>query len=325
MLGQPFATILARTDPFDLAQALERYIRSLSGEQIRFTLRAALPVMNQAYRDEFAPLLDDPDDERLKHSFAHALKSNLRAIPLFGPGFCQGVIAHVPGDRTVALGEEGHRLPQLRPFAIAIVALALVIIGAAAEHAWNTARATAQTPAVLMTPLPLAAQDAVPAATAVPRPVHSAPPAVRHTTAPATPPPATPAQVNAAPAIAAPQPAPVTPKRIAARRTAPPGRGESTVVIARSTPGPSPEPSTVDVSDMPQAYTDATPLPKYETPPAARVPANVHVATPTPGPNRFFLHQTIRGTLKTLDRLNPFKHHSEPEPTPSPSTGPRPL
>lgn len=325
MLGQPFATILARTDPFDLAQGLERYVRSLTGEQIRFTLRAAVPVMNQAYRDEFAPLLDEPDDERLKHAFAHALKSNLRAIPLFGPGFCQGVIAHVPGDRTVALGEEGHRFPQIRPFAMAIVALALVIIGAAAEHAWNTARATAQTPAVLMTPLPLAAQDAVPAASAVPRAVHTAPAIAHHTAAPAIAAPAIAPQAIAPAAIPPPQQGPATPKPTVARRTAPPGRGESTVVVAPPTPAPSPEPTMVDVSDMPQAYTDATPLPKFETPPAARVPASVHVATPTPGPNRFFLHQTIRGTLKTLDHLNPFKHHSAPEPTPSPSTGPRPL
>lgn len=328
MLGQPFATILARTDPFDLAQGVERYVRSLSGDQVRFVIRAASAHLNEAYRAEFLPLVDEPDDERLKSAFAHALKSNLRAIPLFGPDFCEGVIAQVPGDRAIGLGEEGHQFRQVRPAVLAVIALALAIGGAAAEHVWNNARANAQAPVVLATPAPIVIPSAVPVAAATPQsqpqPKRTAAP-VRATRAPATPAPATPAAVAAAPVAApaqhaAPAP-PVRPHLV--RHTAPPGRGVKTIVLAPSTPAPTPEPTPVDVTDMPRAYSDATPLPKEATSAPAQVSTSVDVPTPTPGPNRYWLHSTIRGTLRTLNNLNPFKHRKAPEPTPSPA-GPQP-
>lgn len=335
MLGQPFATILARTDPFDLAQGVERYVRSLSGDQVRVVIRAARAHFNEAYRAEFSPLADQTDDERLKSAFAHALKSNLRAIPLFGPDFCEGVIAQVPGDRAIALGEEGYRFRQVRPAAFGIIALALLIGSAAVEHVWSNARANAQAPVVLATPMPIVMATPVPVAAAAPKPKPppSRAPATSQPATPvrATPAPATPAAIAAAPAVEAP---PVTathaaapvqrPRPHAARHTAPPGRGVKTIVLAGSTPSPSAEATPVDVTDMPSSYTDATPLPHEATAAPAQVNTNVDVPTPTPGPNRYWLHSTVQGTLKTLNNFNPFKHHHKgPDPTPSPR-GPQP-
>lgn len=338
MVAQQYATILAQTDPFDVAQGLERYIRSLSGEQVRFVILAAGSHMNESYRDEFMPLLEQTDDAKLSAAFIQALKSNLRAIPLFGPTFCEGVIEHTPGDRAIALGEEGYRLPRVRPVAFAIIAIALLIGGAAAEHVWSNARANAQTPVVLETPPPIVVPAPVKVARAASPPVRSAAPATRPpatpTPAPATPTPApvtatpapataTPAPAAAAPAPAAAAPAPARkPQRTRARRTPPAGHGVATIIAVQRTPAPSPQPTDVNVDDMPQSYTDATPLPRNEEPPTPRV-APASVATPTPAPNRYWLHSTVQGTLKTIDRLNPFKHHSAPSPSASPS-GPQP-
>ncbi len=345
MLGQHFATILAQTDPFDLAQGVERYVRSLSGEQVRFLITAARPLMNDGYRAEFMPLLEEPDEERVRSGFAHSLKSNLRAITLFGPGFCQGVIAQLPGDRAVGLGEERRPVGRLRPAAFGIIALVLFFGGAAAQHAWNSARVAAQTRPDLIAPPPdIAYQTPVPAAAAAPTPRSTATPqppapspmrtaAVRRTAAPdRTQSPATqaPAPRQEAVAVAPPvsrpaQPVAPPPRRPApaVRHTPPPGSGVKTIVAVQHTPAPSPEPTDVDVSDMPQAFTDATPLPRDETPPPAQVSTQTQVPTPTPGPNRYWLHSTIKGTLKTIDRINPFKHHGAPDPSASPS-GPQP-
>lgn len=307
MLGQHFATILARTDPFDLAQALERHVRSLSGEQIRALIESSAPRMNDGYRAEFLPLADVSGEDRLRAAFAHSLKSNLRAIPLFGPEFCEGVIANIPADRTVGLGEEGPQAMRLRPVAFAIVAIALLIGGAAAEHVLSTARANANTPVVLLTP-----QPAAPIATPAPALAAHAAPFTRKPAEPrrSIPPPSTP---QPAPALAA-----AAPQRRPARRVPPPGRGVKTIVARAPQPTPTPQPTPVDVSDMPQSYSDATPLPANATAPPAQVNTSVRVPTPTPAPNRYWLHQTINGVGKTIDRLNPFKHHNAPSPTASP-------
>lgn len=324
MLGQQFATILARTDPFDVAQALERYIRTLNGAEVRMLIQAAAPRMNDWYRSEFLPLLNEIDNDRLRSAFAHSLKSNLRAIPMFGPNFCEGVIARIPGDRTVALGEES-RAPRLRLAAFAIIGAALLLGGAAAEHVLNTARANANTPVVLVTPQPAVTQPpATPAAvmaarTATPvRPTATVPAkrvasaAVALPQAPRTSPPV----VQSAP-VAAPQPA-ARPVKAAARRTPPPGAGVKTVIAQEPTRTPAPQATPVDTSDMPQSYSDATPLPADATPPPTSVNTTVRVPTPTPAPNRNWLHSTVKGALKTLNNFNPFKHHGKPEPTNSP-------
>lgn len=314
MLGQHFATILARTDPFDVAQALERHIRSLSGDQIRALIHGAAPRMNDWYRSEFLPLADGADDERLRAAFAHSLKSNLRAIPLFGPEFCQGVIANIPGDRAVGLGEDVNAAMRLRPIAFAIIAVVLLIGGAAAEHVVSNARANAGTPVVLVTPEPaasIATPAPVVAASATPKPAPKRSTPLRATSQPAP-------AVAAAPAATAPAatPAPAPVVHRAARRTPPPGRGVRTIVAREPTPTPQPTP--VDVTDMPQSYSDATPLPADATPAPAQVNTSVRVPTPTPGPNRYWLHSTVTGVGKTIDRLNPFKHHNAPTPSASP-------
>lgn len=309
MLGRHFATILARTDPFDLAQALERHIRSLSGEQIRALIEDTAPRMNDGYRSEFVPLADEPSDDRLRAAFTRSLKSNLRAVPLFGPQFSEGVIAGIPGDRTIGLGEERSRARQLRPAAFAVIALALLLGGAAAEHVLSNARTNANVPVVLLTPEPDAA-PAAPRARKAAAPKHAAP---RR---------ATPVPV---PAVAvAPQSVPARPAPVVKRPPAPPGGGVRTIVARAPQPTPAPHPTPVDVTDMPQSYSDATPLPPDATPPPAQVNTAVRVSTPTPPPNRYWLHQTLNGVGRTIQRLNPFKHRKAPAPSASPYGAPQP-
>lgn len=329
MLGQQFSTILGQTDPFDVAQGLERHIRAMQGADIRTLIQAAAPRMNDWYRSEFLPLAAENDDEHLRVTFAHSLKSNLRAIPLFGPNFCAGVIAQIPGDRTVGMGEEG-RSWRMRPVGFAIIALALLVGGAAAEHVLSTARANANTPVVLVTPAP-APLTSPPAA---------APSAAsqRATATPARPAP-TPAPVvaqapfptaSAAAPAAAPAPRSVAapPPRQSARTPAP-GSGVKTIVAQEPRRTPAPEPTPVDTSDMPQAYSDATPLPANATPaPAAEVnPASLRVPTPTPAPNRSWTHRLVHAAVhlvnSTLTTVGVSKKPSQPTPSASPS-GPQP-
>lgn len=329
MAGQHFATILARTDPFDVAQGLERYIRTLSVQQIHEIISAARPHLNQWYSAEFLPLLDDPDDEHVKRAFIHSLKSNLRAIPLFGAAFCEGVIAQIPGDRAVGLGEETRTWPAVRPAAVAIAVAALLLGGATVHHLFSAASATAHAPVVLMTPEPaiavstpapatprrVVAQRIVKAPVPSPRAVSAAP----VQTAPA----AAPAAAAVATAVSAParsMPA------VRATKTLPPGGGVKTIVAQR-TPPPQLKPGDVDTSDMPQAYTDATPLPS-EAPPSARVVAPQGVPTPTPQPNRSWTHRIVHAavhlvnsTLSTVTGSKP--HAATPTPSSSPS-GPHP-
>ena len=297
--------------------------------------------MNEGYRSEFLPLADEPNDERLRTAFAHSLKSNLRAVPLFGPEFCQGVIANIPGDRTVGLGEEAYPARPLRPVAFAIIAMALLIGGAAAEHVLSNARANANTPVVLLTPEPAAPMvtpapvvavratpptATAPKAAAAPKPASPKPAAPKRSVSPraaqqpapavaAAPPVA--AAAAPAPAPAAQHPAPPVVHR-AARRLPPPGRGVKTIVAREPEPTPTPQPTPVDTTDMPQSFSDATPLPADATAPPAEVNTSVRVSTPTPPPNRYWLHQTVNGVGRTIDRLNPFKHHKAPSPTASP-------
>lgn len=318
MAGQHYATILARTDPFDVAQGLERYVRTLSGEQVRAIISDARPHLNRGYRAEFVPLLDEPDDGRLKRAFIGGLKSNLRAIPLFGAAFCEGLIAQIPGDRAVGLGEETRTWPALRPAAVAIAALVLVLGGATIHHLVSAESAAAHAPVVLekpRTPAPFAV---------VAHPVHKAAVPIRRAAVrvaqalPAATPPAA-AAVTAAPVPAVPS----HPKSsVTVARRLPPGSGVKTVVAQR-TPPPQLKPGDVDTSDMPQAYTDATPLPS-EAPPPARVSTPLGVPTPTPGPNRSWTHRLLHAAVRLVNStLSTVGVSKKPTPTPSPS-GPRP-
>jgi hypothetical protein len=338
VLGQ-FATILARTDPFDLAQSVERYIRLLSPQEVRAIILAANPRLSEWYRNEFLSLLNETDGDRLKAAFAHALKSNLRAIPLFGEQFCEGVIAQVPSDRAVGIGEEGYQLPRVRPLAVAIVALALLIGGAAAQRFIATAEANARGPVVLVTPVPVTPAVSPPVAPAIRHARHVAlAPQIQRTAAPVV---LHRARIAATPVFAAPPaPAPVIlPKRITRTprtpHTPPPGSGVKTIV-AQQRPAPTAEPTALDVNDMPRSYSDATPLPQNATPPPIQV-APQDVATPvvTAAPSRgSWLHRTIMhlDPLKpnsggwiynSVKHLDPFKPHPQPSPTATATGGPQ--
>ncbi len=304
--------------------------------------------MSEWYRDEFTSLLSERDDERLKAAFSHTLRSNLRAISFFGPEFCEGVIAYVPSDRTVALGEEGRRGRRLRPMIFAVIALAVIIGGAAAQRFISTAQTNARGPVVLATPEP-----ALSVASAAPR-VAVLPPQAKQTVATPTvaPPSAAPtiAATPAAPTAAKPapaaiqaappttQPEPVAPliNRIAHRRvgrTPPPGRGVKTI-IAQQTIRPTPEPTPMDLSDMPRSYSDATPLPGEAPPPAPMAqPQSVPAPIPTEAPSRgSWFHRTVMhlDPLKphtsgwiynSVKHLDPFKPH--PQPTATATGGPQ--
>lgn len=311
MATQQFGSILARTDPFDVAQAVERHVRTLSAEDIRQLVAGAAPRMNASYRAEFWPLVDEPDEHRVQTAFAHSLKSNLRALPLFGAAFCEGVIHKIPTDRAVGVGEEAAAPRALRPAVLAVVAVLLFLAGAAAQHVLTRARTNAEGPVVLVTPAPIIAT-----------PVHVA--SVR------TPPPRRTPRVQPPPRLAPTQLPPPPAVRVAgatgsaalAATAAPSIRPQATQPgkrqrAAKPRPAPqpmaatpSPAPSPVDVSDMPQSYSDATPLPNVTAAPA-RIVARVRLATPSPTPaprRRSWLHRTIM-------HLDPFKPN--PRPTPS--------
>lgn len=298
MLGQQLSTILARTDPFDLAQGVERHVQALSAPEVRDLIVAAAPRMNDSYRAEFLPLVDEIDGERLKRAFTHSLKTNLRAIPLFGVPFCEDVISHIPGDRAIGLDEESRPVRKWRPAAAVIAAVALLLAGAAAQRVLSTARVNAEGPVLLGTPAPVALRAPAPVA------VH-APPAVRRRSDGHRVRRAVPQRISTVVAAPIPVPAPPSP----ARRTLAPGAGVKTVVVVPSTPAPTPPPAPIDVSDMPRAYTDATPLPKDASPPPAQVSTRIRLATPTPAPKHSsWLHRTIM-------HIDPFKPHAQSTPS----------
>jgi hypothetical protein len=107
-------------------------------------------------------------------------------------------------------------------------------------------------------------------------------------------------------------------------------------VVAQEHQLPTAEPTALDVSDMPRSYSDATPLPINQTPPAVDVPAQ-SVATPvsTAAPSRgSWLHRTIMhlDPLKpntggwiynSVKHLDPFKPHPKPSPTATATGGPQ--
>ena len=328
-------TVLARTDPFELAQALERYVRAMSPERIRSVVIDARDRIGAYYRTEFVALLAEfgavdraqpdalssedfvqavreaGDGEALQGAFARLLRSNLRAIPLFGATFTQGVLDSVPSDRAVAIGEE-PRNSRMRTIVLGGVAVALIFAGAAGEHVIATVR----TQNALASPLPQVQSAELTAATPAP-PVQqrsqthakSLSPSMRVVVTPApappqpqvrpqrqepTPPPQQPQPLAVPPPVA--QPARTTAPR--AKHTPPPAQGVATVALPD--PTPTPEPSDLDVSDMPDVFTDATPLPS-QSPPPAQVPSGVTLKTPAPPPK----HKSW--IKRTISHLNPFK------------------
>jgi hypothetical protein len=289
--------ILARTDPFDLAQAIDRRVGETPARRITGMIAAASERLSAYYRDQFLPILQLNDEDAVRATFSRALKANLRAVSLFGRDFAESVLAYVPSDRAIGIGEEQQ---FARRTAAALVATAFVaaVAGGAADRYLKDRRAVAPAPP----PIALMAPTE-PALTPAPvvRLRRNAPHRRRRVVAAAAvapapaPPPSTPAvQVEAAPL-------PVR-RRL---RTPPPGRGVLTVRLAPPpVPAAQPDPQALDVSDMPGPLTDATPLPSASVAPAIVTHA-VAPRTPVPTPRprgHSWLHRTIM-------HLDPFKHH----------------
>ena len=285
--------ILAQADPFDLAQALERYVGTLPASRIRELAASASDRGGEYYRSELSALLrPQAGDRELRKEFVRFLKSNLRAIALFGPAFGEDILRICPQHRVVAIGQETGTDPKTRSMVLAGTAIALLVLGAAAEHAVSTAKAAAQLPDAIATPLPVAA---VPVVRSTPAPAAPVRPSVvrpRRPIAIAAPP----AQYDAPPAQPA---APIARPEQRAHRRSRDARGP-TVTVPAPAPSAGPQAAPIDVNDMPNAYSDATPLPQ---PTAAPVdaPPRVNVPTPSPAPKRrSWLH-------RTLMHLDPFK------------------
>lgn len=317
-------TVLARTDPFELAQALERYVRAMAPKRIRRVVIDARDRIGAYYRSEFIALLAEfgaverapsdelsseefvrvvrkaGDGEAMQRALSRLLKSNLRAIPLFGPAFTQGVLAGVPSDRAVAIGEEA-RGTRMRTAVLGGIALALLLAGAAGEHVISTVRAQNS----VASPLPQLPSTVVSVSTPQPADTkHVRTPAPRPSLQQRPQPPQAvaavgPSPIPAASPVAAPPPV-VRQTQAPPRNKRTPAPAQGVATIAVPNPTPTPEPSALDVSDMPDVFTDATPLPS-QSPAAAQVPNGVSLKTPTPAPKH-------KSWLKrTISHLNPFK------------------
>jgi hypothetical protein len=296
--------VLARTDPFDLAQAIDRYVNTLSAEQIRGALVRARTRLNAYYMQEFSRVEEIEREGALRTAFAQVLKSNLRVLPLFGAPFCDAILKSVPADRAVAIGEESPAKYK-RFAAIAAIAAALLIGGAAGEHYVSSARAQA----FVSTPAP---EPAV----AVAQPARPVPaPSPMHRRASMLRPGRIIAQASPAAALPPPLPGAAPPPRVDVRRPVAPPAGQRRLPVAHgvavvpvtrpkaaAAPAPS-APEALDVSSEPAAntYTDATPLPEVTAAPVA-VPSQ-HAVTPSPAPRkRGWLHRAVM-------HLDPFKPH----------------
>jgi hypothetical protein len=314
VLARRLDELLAQTDPFDLAQALERRVRSLSAEQIHGLIHDALPRMSEYYEHEFLRVNAVEDEASLRSAFAQLLKSNLRAVPLFGPAFGESVLALTPAERTVGFSDEPQQR-RSRIVAGTVVTAALV----AAAFAGGKYVTEARMQAASATAAPMAAVP-LPQVTAASR---AAPPARRHAPgrrrATPQPPAATPVPIPAAvaaaqqtqrPAAAQSVPVPTPRTRPRPKRTpAPPeAHGEAVVAVPQAKPHDvdTVQSNGIDTSDMPQPYTDATPLPG-ESPAAVAEPRGSRVNAPTPAPRRGWLHRTIM-------HLDPFKPHPQETP-----------
>jgi len=312
--------ILAQTDPFDLAQGIERHAATLSESSIRELVAPVIDRAGRYYRDELAFMLNPALSETaLRKALVRFLTSNLRAIILFGPAFASDVLKACPQHRVLGIGEERRAAPPAgtRTAVITGTVIALVLLGAAAEHAVTNARAAAQAPepsVPITVPVVVRSTAAPRASLASVMPVHTQAPRVER---PASPPPAPqrtfegataePAEVNAAAAVPIQQaPAPYEPAQPAPRRALPPERPQdahgTTVTVATRPAAPTPAPTPIDVSDMPNSYEDATPLPQQSAAPAQNASGQVSIATPKP------TAKPRRGWLKHLDPFQPGAH-----------------
>lgn len=298
--------VLAKTDPFDLAQAVERHVRTLPAKEIRKLIRAARPRMNGYYAAEFERVIENDNEASLRSAFAQSLKSNLRVIPLFGQQFSQAILAKAPAERAVGFGDEPPRRSQ-RWVAAAVVVTALGAAAAGGAHYVTAVRAqavsTAATPHIVLPPVKVKAPTRRVLAQAAAPPVRTVRPSAQ---APAAAP-----EHAAAPRHAAPQP----PTKARPRRSPPAAHGSGTGVVAVAQPAPTrtpadegaPQQASMNLTDMPEPYSDATPMPA-ESAAAVAAPHNVRLKTPAPAPRGHgWLHRAIM-------HLDPFKPNPRPTP-----------
>ena len=308
MFAHRIDEVLAQTDPFDLAQAVERCVSQLNGRDIRTLLSESRDRMSDYYLEEIEHLRKTRmNDQQLRREFTGFLRSNLRAITLFGSAFSSAVLAECPAHRVVAIGEEPRGGRNTRAFLIGGVALALVVLGAAGEHAVTNARVASQVPTepsapVVVPPMLYPTVRPLVAKVEHPKQVRSTP---APTMPPPTPAPPTPAPITE-PAVAsteaptATQLAPIL-NQTAIHRPGPgktPQPGRAVLTINVTPPPPTPEPSPLDVTDMPDSMSDATPMPQQSLMTAGNPDAG---GVPTPKPT----DRPVRGMLKHLD---PFRH-----------------
>ncbi|MFN2448538.1 MAG: hypothetical protein ABR508_01920 [Candidatus Baltobacteraceae bacterium] len=297
--------VLAQTDPFDLAQAVDRHVRSLSAPEIHELIDAALPRLNEYYVSEFADVNAHEQQASLQTAFAQSLKSNLRAIPLFGRAFGEAVLAKAGGERTVGFADERSRRPGRAVALGAMFVAALALAAAGGAQYARTARV--QTANALPTPYIVLPKIAVAPARRR-RPARVTPVPLQHRIAVAVP--QAPA-AGFAPVTAAPQLLPPVPARMQRQRARPSSlpvaQGEAVVTVPQpARPSASPtQAAPIDTSDMPQPYTDATPMPDQTAVPVI-APRAVKLITPPPAPRRHgWLHRTIM-------HFDPFKPHPQP-------------
>ncbi len=264
--------LLAKTDPFDLAQAIDGYVRTLAPARIHELVHAALPHMRLVLRRR---ILATGNNKRCRLTACRVCagpQEQPASRPLFGSGFAEAVLGRVPSEGLAIDEERSGNAP--RRATAAVVVLALGAAAAAGGHYVASARSG---PA-LATPMPPPIVSVVP-------PVRRAVQVrVRRAGPTATPVPATRAPLPAAPAAAA---VAVRPHPRAQPTALPSARGEAVVVIV-----PRPQikrhpvqTAQIDTSDMPDAYSDATPLPQ-ETAQPLDVPRVVTVGTPKAEPKR---------------------------------------
>ena len=281
----------------DARARLGAYYRAEFVRLLDETQRAGAALRTPVGEERFAEVLSKPwSDEALRSAFVRFLKSNLRAIPIFGTAFASAIVQNVPAERAVAFGEESKN-PYARAVIFAGTAFALIIAGAAGERYISNARATAQS----SPPSPLVAQPVAGYATMQPAPERSAPAAKHVASIPA----ATP---RAARPLSIPrvfgrqiQPQPLEPRlefrpRQYAQATASPtpAAGRSTVTVTPLPQTPAPAATAIDVEDMPRTYSDSTPLPEQSYAPAEANDRGISVPTPKPTP------KPVRGVINHI-------------------------
>jgi hypothetical protein len=330
--------ILARFDPFEVAQAIERYVYNLDGAHVRTVLIEARERLGAYYRAELLRLLHEQErgvhrqegtpeafasaigatrsTEALQSALVRFLKSNLRAIALFGPAFSAGVVALVRTNGAIGMGEERVRWSgALRASVITGVALALLAAGAAGEQVLSSQRSASTAPQPVGPPQAVALSTPVPSATLRAKPAFvahkptkrasarralaiSLPLATPAASLPQPQPRAIPAQASAPPL---PRRAAVATKQHPPKQRLPVGAAVATVRVA---PAAQPSAAPFETTDLPRSYNNATPLPSQTVAPV-HAPAAIAVPTLKPPPRR--RPGWFKRTLKHLDPFKPYR------------------